>query len=122
MKRNEDHLQADAVRIFRLIYPKYVWRFFAIPNGGKRNKVVAMRLKQQGVLSGVFDLFLSVPCGKYHGLFLETKYGKNKLTDNQVEFMKQNCKDYAFAVYYNQAEFLEILESYFKGEWENKPI
>ena len=56
---------------------------FAIPNGGERNKIVASRMKAEGVRSGVPDLFLPVVGQKwskpdygitwYHGLFIEMK-------------------------------------------------
>jgi hypothetical protein len=46
---------------------------FAIPNGGLRNRIVARRLKEEGVKPGVPDLFLPVPAGGYHGLFIEMK-------------------------------------------------
>lgn len=46
---------------------------FHIPNGGKRNKFEAKRLKQQGVKAGVPDLFLPMPTEKHHGLFIELK-------------------------------------------------
>lgn len=46
---------------------------FAIPNGGKRTKSVAARLKLEGVKSGVPDLFLPVARQDCHGLFIEMK-------------------------------------------------
>ena len=47
-----------------------------IPNGGSRNQLEARNLKLQGVKSGVPDICLPVPRGKYHGLYIEMKYGK----------------------------------------------
>ena len=49
-----------------------------IPNGGKRNKLEAIRLKREGVRAGVPDLFLPVARGKYHGMFVELKAGKRQ--------------------------------------------
>lgn len=46
---------------------------YAIPNGGKRARTTAARLKKEGVKKGVPDTFLPVPRGKYHGLFIELK-------------------------------------------------
>ena len=54
---------------------------FAIPNGGKRNKIEAARLRKEGVKAGVSDLFLAHPSGSLHGLWIE---------------MKRNRKDYSY--------------------------
>ena len=59
---------------------------YHIPNGGSRNKLEAYHLKQQGVKSGVPDLHLPVPRGKYHSLYIEMKVNKNKPTDNQLKW------------------------------------
>jgi hypothetical protein len=56
---------------------------FAIPNGGQRHPAVAAKLKAEGVKRGVPDLCLPVPRGKYHGLYLELKAGKNRATLEQ---------------------------------------
>ncbi len=65
--------------------PELRW-MHAIPNGGKRNVREAARLKAQGTKSGVWDIFLPIPTNGYHGLYIEMKAGKNKLTKNQHEF------------------------------------
>ena len=46
---------------------------FAIPNGGQRHKLVAAKLRAEGVRPGVPDLCLPAPRGHYHGLFVEMK-------------------------------------------------
>lgn len=46
---------------------------FHIPNGGYRSPRTAAALKKQGVQPGVPDLFLPVPCGVFHGLWIEMK-------------------------------------------------
>jgi hypothetical protein len=51
---------------------------FAIPNGGDRNVTVAGKLKAEGVKKGVSDLFLSVPVGDFHGLYIEMKRPEDK--------------------------------------------
>lgn len=47
-----------------------------IPNGGRRGKREAGRLKAQGVRPGVPDLLLPVPRGGRHGLWIEMKAPK----------------------------------------------
>lgn len=56
---------------------------FAIPNGGKRQRVIAAKLKAEGVKSGVPDLMLPVARGNYHGLFVEMKRKDGKESPNQ---------------------------------------
>jgi hypothetical protein len=46
---------------------------FHIPNGGHRDPRTAAKLKGQGVKAGVSDLFLPVPRGTMHGLWIELK-------------------------------------------------
>lgn len=60
---------------------------FHIPNGGSRNKLEAANLKRQGVKAGVPDICLPVPCGKYHGLFIEMKAGTNKASEKQKQWL-----------------------------------
>ena len=84
-------------------------------NGVKLSKSQAGIAKAQGMLSGVPDLFLPVPVGKYHGLYIEMKHGKNTLTDNQERFL-QNAANvgYAVAVCYSAQEAIKRIEDYYK--------
>lgn len=59
---------------------------YAIPNGGKRHVAVAMKLKEEGQKSGVWDIHLPICRNDYIGLWIEMKYGKNTLTDNQKQW------------------------------------
>ena len=54
------------------IYPDLALMFH-VPNGGKRDIATATRFKAEGVKAGVPDIFLPVPRGEYHGLFIELK-------------------------------------------------
>jgi hypothetical protein len=60
---------------------------FAIPNGGSRHIVTARKLKAEGVLPGVPDLFIPCPRNGYHGMFVEMKSTKGKATAAQKEMM-----------------------------------
>ncbi len=51
----------------------------AIPNGGLRDKITAGKMKQEGALTGILDIFLPLPIPqmlgllKYGGLYIEMK-------------------------------------------------
>lgn len=61
---------------------------FHIPNGGGRHIIEATRLKKEGVVSGVPDLFLAIPRGSFHGLWIELKRTKGgSIKPEQREFM-----------------------------------
>lgn len=70
---NEHNHQKLLVLWFRKTYPQFTGVFFAIPNGGWRDRITAARMKDEGVLPGVPDLFLASPHGGKAGLWLEMK-------------------------------------------------
>ena len=78
-----EHLeQARLVMWFRQTYPDTL--IFAIPNGGLRSKSQAMKLKVEGVVPGIPDLF--IPAWR---LWVEMKKAKGgKLSDEQKEMIK----------------------------------
>ena len=95
-------------------YP-YLWMLHSSLNGVKMTKAQAGRAIAQGMLSGVPDLFLPVPKNGYHGLFIEMKYGSNKVTENQEKFL-QNAANVGFAVSvcYSAQEAIKRIEDYYK--------
>lgn len=87
---------------------------FHIPNGALRRKMDGARLRRQGVKSGVPDLFFALPCGKFHGLFIELKKDKRStISIFQKEWIsKLNANGYAAIVAYGWEEAREILINY----------
>ena len=84
-----------------------------IPNEGKRSLSYAARMKRMGLRSGFPDLLIPLARGGYHGLFIEMKYGKNKTTKEQKEWLERlSAEGYACAVCYNAAEAIKTIESY----------
>lgn len=59
-----------------------------IPNGGRRDLREAAWLKKCGVKAGVPDIFLPVPKGMYHGLYIEMKISNGgKLSPSQSQWL-----------------------------------
>ena len=88
--------QASLVKWFRLQYRSIAYCLFSIPNGSvlagdkiKRAKQMN-RLKSEGFVNGVSDLFLMQSNSKYHGLFIEMKKSSGgKVSDDQKEFLRK---------------------------------
>jgi len=115
MTDKEHKLQVACINWFRYKYPKLKYNLFAIPNGSARNIVVAKKLKAEGVLSGVFDVFLAFPNKEYHGLFLELKIKPNKPTLNQIKFAEEMIKPgYQCKFIYSFDEFEETINTWLK--------
>lgn len=90
---------------------------FHIPNGGARDRITAGRLKAEGVKSGVWDIMLPVPRGKYAGLFLEMKAKLNTLSPAQKRFQNfVEYQHYKCAVCYSWLEAVTVLWNYLTGE------
>ena len=86
---------------------------FHIPNGGSRNKAEAANLKRQGVKAGVPDLCLPVSKNGFHGLYIEMKYGRNKTTDQQKEWLEELTEQgYFTAVCYGAEEAKRVISKY----------
>lgn len=69
-------------------YPEFYRLLFAIPNGGERNKAVAAKMKATGTKADVSDIFLSVPRGGYHGLYVELKKIGGRPRPGQLQFIE----------------------------------
>ena len=59
----------------------------AIPNGGARNLITGTMLKAEGVRAGVPDIFLAIPAGGYHGLWIEMKRRAHAYATPEQKFM-----------------------------------
>jgi hypothetical protein len=87
---------------------------FAIPNGGKRGKGEAGRFRAEGVKPGVADLFLPVARGQWHGLFVEMKSEKGKLSELQNDFLADvDDQGYMTAVCFSAADAILVIENYY---------
>ena len=91
---------------------------FAIPNGGHRHMLTAVRLKAEGVRAGIPDLFLATPSkdGLLKGLFLEMKADKGRESEAQIEVREfLNEVGYWSVVCYGADEAIDCIKSYLRG-------
>ena len=105
-------------RMQRTAYPE-LRLLIHIPNGGRRDKVTAWQLKQEGVKAGVSDLLLPVPRGGYHGLWLELKNDKPRgvVTAEQRQWLADmDEQGYAADVAYGWEMAVERIQGYLGGE------
>ena len=90
---------------------------YAIPNGGKRHKTVAFKLKKEGVKSGVLDIHLPVARGEFIGLWIEMKFGKNVLSKVQKAWVDAlRLEGHRVEICYSSIEAIEVIKDYLKGE------
>ena len=61
----------------------------AIPNGGHRRAMEAVKLKAEGVVAGMPDLCLLEPKNGVHGLFIEMKTEDGKVSEQQKKIHAQ---------------------------------
>lgn len=97
-------------------WPDLKW-LYHIPNGGKRRRTEAARFKAMGVKAGVPDLFLPVPKGGYHGLYIEMKRREGgKLSEDQREwFDGLSGNGYCVHRCDGWQEAVRVLEDYLRG-------
>lgn len=85
----EEDLHRDVmawVNLHLVRYPVLEWLIHP-PNGGKRPKGEAGKLKAMGVKPGVPDLILPLSCGQWKGLAIELKSPTNKTSAAQAAWL-----------------------------------
>lgn len=109
--------QVAFIQWFDITYPHYF--LFAIPNGEKRAIHAAVRLKREGVRSGVPDLCLAYPAGGDAALFIEMKRkgggskSKGKISAIQSErHIQLENAGYKVVVCYGCDEAMQAVKEY----------
>ena len=92
---------------------------FAIPNGGRRDAVTGSRLKAEGVKAGVPDIFLAKSASGKHGLFIEMKTARGRVSESQRNlFPLLEAQGYGVAVCRGWREAAEAVTAYLENRWE----
>lgn len=96
-------------------HPILAWMVH-VPNGGKRTKAEAGRLKAMGVKSGVLDVLLPRPYRGWPGLAIELKSATGRLSRDQsawlAAFKEDGC---VTAVCRTLDEFIATVTVYLNG-------
>ena len=88
-----------------------------IPNGGKRDKIEAVHLKQQGLKKGVPDMHLPVSRRGYHSLYIELKTETGKTSPEQDWWLEHLRKAGNFCeVCHGWESAKRVLEWYLDGK------
>jgi hypothetical protein len=98
---------------------------FAIPNGTNKSKVARTMFKNEGLKSGVPDLFIPIPSQDKHGLFIELKRRKRQLKNGklssthtkvsleQIKWLEAlKCNGYEAVVCYGADEAIDVIKNY----------
>lgn len=117
MDHQEHIIQCQCVEWFRRQHPRKL--IFAIPNGGSNFDIRhAVRLKKEGLTSGVPDLFIPEPSGDYRrplfrGLFIEMKSPTGKVSKSQRNIGNDlKLRGYAVEVCRSLGEFMSTVKNY----------
>ncbi len=118
VKGNQEHF--EQVRVFDYFerhHQGIYTRLHSTPNGGHRSKATAGKLKAEGQKKGYPDMSLDAARGKYHGLRIELKHGKNRASDEQKEWLRLlTAEGYYCALCVGHNEAIEVIMTYWHLE------
>lgn len=128
MKQASEHaIQAAYFQWVRLAYPG-TKLIYAVPNAAKRGPALASWMKAEGLTAGIPDINIDiprtppymafVPTGGFHGMRIETKSIKGKLTDEQAEAHKQLQKAGYFVTVCRDTESMILQTKIYLGDWK----
>lgn len=113
----EHNLQCACVNWFNLQHPNMRLNLFAVPNGGRRDKVTGARLKAEGVRPGVADLILLKQRHGYGALLIEMKTSKGVLSQIQRIWRNHVSLDgYKYVVCRSLQDFIKEITDYLNEE------
>jgi len=106
---SEHHLQAAVAEFLGFALPPHEAVFCSIPNGGKRNKATAGKLKAEGLQPGAPDLVI---LWKGRAIGLELKARRGRLSSAQLAFsMRWTTAGGVYAVARSLEEVADLLDA-----------
>ena len=107
----EDHLQIQCVQYMKFKYPDILVHHSQ--NENKRSNYERWFISLFGIQAGCPDLLFFKATKTYNGLAVELKVGKNKPTENQINFMKKLvAENWQTEVIYNISDFIKCVDKF----------
>jgi len=111
---DEEHrIQCACVRWFNYQFPQFSHNLFAVPNGGRRDKVTGAKMKAEGVRAGVSDLILLKSNQQYGALLIEMKTRQGRQSEAQRQWQRLIVQDnYKYVICRSLDDFMREVMSY----------
>lgn len=118
--RTEDNLQIACINWFKYQYPKILITSFPagyVFAGTQQQRArTGKRMNDMGYCKGIPDLFIAQPVNNYHGLFIELKTDKGKVSNEQKEMLiKLSELDYLVMICRSLDDFIKVVNKYIIG-------
>ena len=113
MRNLEASIQRAVVDYARKTNNKIIGGIFHIPNGEKRDKITAARLKKMGVKAGVPDLCIPITEGQIVWIELKTQKGRVSKKQQEVIEWLQGLGHEVY-VCYGYSEAVAVLDELIK--------
>lgn len=112
--KDEDILQIKALDCLRHYYPDIARAAIHIANERDTTPFYGSILKKMGVKRGVPDLLWPKAQKHYHGLWIEAKTHKGRLSPHQADFLAEASTDgYYACVAFGAQEIVDTVCEYF---------
>lgn len=118
----EHYEQVKTFRFFELNEPDIYVLLAAMPNGGKRQRGAAGRIRAEGGKKGYPDIFLDAARGKYHGCRIEMKSPEDRdlcrsagtLRQEQISYLQRlTDAGYYCSVCYGHEDAIAVIQNYY---------
>jgi hypothetical protein len=121
MSLNPEQIEhINVINWFSYNYPSLSDDLHHFANERKCSMQQGRLLKRMGVKKGVSDFFLAFPCGGFHGLWIELKTEKGKLSPEQLDFlMRKRDRGYCAQVAHGSNAAKEAILSYLDNQISN---
>lgn len=117
--RTEDAIQAACIRWYKLKHRgKMITSFpagYVFGGDATKRAILGRRMKEMGYMKGIPDLFIPHANRFYHGLFIEMKTEKGRLSPEQKEVIPRlEAEGYKVAVCRSLDDFITVVDGYMK--------